>query len=290
MAHRSSDTLYAYSDGSLPESQRAGVDAHLAVCAECRHSLQEIQRLDLVLKDFPPVPTVPFPRFWSKLEARLPNHAEKRSEFFRPRQLAAGFALAVLASLVGAVALASDQTMPDSPLYSVKHVRQDLELSLTSGRERPRFELTLGKQRLREAAVMLQRRRPDLAVASLRDVRALLVDAAPRLENSSGGQPDAAALKTTVAELETELDAVRDADVPQDGTGAADDAAVDSAVQDAQNAVTEVETGVDQTGPGGIESPSPEASPSISDSVSPAPSAAPSEAPSPTDAVGSPAA
>jgi anti-sigma factor RsiW len=139
LAHRSSDTLYAYSDGSLPDSQRPEVDAHLRICAACRQSMQEIHRLDLLLQDFPPAPAVPFPRFWSKLEGRLPNRQKAGIGFFRPRQLAAGFALAVVASLVGVVALASDQTMPDSPLYSVKHVRQDVQLSLTSGRQaRPR--------------------------------------------------------------------------------------------------------------------------------------------------------
>src|ERR1700737_666396 len=245
LAHRSSDTLYAYSDGSLPDSQRPDVDAHLRICAACRQSMQEIQRLDLLLQDFPAAPAIPFPRFWSKLEARLPDRQKARIGFFRPRQLAAGFALAVVASLVGVVALASDQTMPDSPLYSVKHARQDLQLSLTSGRERPRLELALGKQRAHEAAVMLKRKRDDLAIASLRDLKALLIDAAPRLEKTPGGQPDSAEETSAIAEIESELFAVRAANLEPDGSSAAEIAAIDSAVQEAELAVTQVEAEVD---------------------------------------------
>jgi anti-sigma factor RsiW len=277
LAHRSSDTLYGYADGTLPDRQRAQIDAHLRVCGTCRRTVHEIRRLDSVLQDFPAAPNLPFPRFWSRLEGRLPSRAEKRLNFFRARQLAAGLALAIVASVVGVVALASDETMPDSPLYSVKRVRQDVQLLLTSARERPSFELTLGRQRLHEAAVMTQRNRHDLAVASLREARALLVEAAPGL-----GQSDAAALRIEVDDLKTELQVIRDANVPHDGMGAAEKAALDSAVVEAQTAVTQVETRVDHASPAPTESASPDASPmpSISNSATPEPSAQPSETPS----------
>jgi hypothetical protein len=298
LAHRSSDTLYAYSDGSLPDSQRPEVDAHLKVCTACQDRVQEIQRLDLLLKDFPPAPAIAFPRFWSKLEGRLPNRAEKRSPFFRPRQLAAGFALAIVASLVGVVALASDETMPDSPLYSVKHVRQDLQLSLTSGRGRSHFELSLGKQRAHEASVMLKRRRDDLAVVSLRDLRALLADAAPQLGKSPSSQSDTAELKSAIAEIKKELTDVSASNAEPDGSTAPEMDAVDNAVYDAQAAVTQVETEVDAT-PSVTESPSPSpvgASPSAeaptvaapNESPLPEASLAPNE-PAPTDVAASPA-
>ncbi len=262
-------SLDAYSDGTLPDSQRADVATHLQTCAKCGESLRQIHHLDQVLNDLPPMQGVPFARFWSKLEPRLPNHVQKRAPFLRPSRVAASLTLAVLASLVGVVALASDGVLPDSPLYSVKHFRQGVQLSLAGAHERPRLELFLGKQRLHEAAVMVQRKRHDLALASLRDFHALIVDAAPRLENS-GGQLDIADLTSTVAQIKTELDAVRGTNDSQEGSDPADIAAVDDAVQDARNAVSKVESGVDRSGPGIVESPSLQesASPALSPSIS----------------------
>jgi hypothetical protein len=245
------------------------------------------------------MPAVPFSRFWSKLEPRLPNHAKKRAPLFQPARVAAAFALAVLASLVGVVALASDGVLPDSPLYAVKHFRQDVQLSLAGAHERPRLELRLGKQRVHEARLMLQRKRGDLALASLKDFKALMADAAPRLESAPGGQPDTAELNSQIAQIKTELTALSAANIEPDGSTAAEIAAVDEAVQTAQTAVTQVETEVDATpavvespspSPSAEASPSPEASPAASPSESPSPEASVSaSAPAPTDANVSPA-
>src|ERR1700704_1676832 len=117
-------SLDAYADGSLPDAQRARIAAHLETCTECRESLRQIHGFDHILTDLPAIPSVPFSQFWSSLEPPLLGHTPTRPPLFRPAQLAAGFALAVLASLVGVVALASDGVMPDSPLYAVKHFRQ----------------------------------------------------------------------------------------------------------------------------------------------------------------------
>jgi hypothetical protein len=271
-------SLDAFADGTLPESQRAGVAAHLETCAECTENLRQIRRLDHVLVDLPPMQPVPFARFWSTLEPRLRNRAERRSPFFRPARLAVSFAIAVLASLVGVVALASDGTLPDSPLYSVKHFRQGVQLSLASPHDRARLDLIFGKQRVHEAAEMLRRKRDDLAVASLRDFRALMVDAAPRLENSTS-KPDAAELNSAIAGIRTELTDVSAANLEPDGSTAEEIAAVDGAVQDARIAVTQVETEVDTT-PGVVESPSPSPE-SASPSAEASPAASPSESPSP---------
>ena len=248
LAHRSPDTLDAYSDGSLPKRQRVEVDAHLRGCAACRQTVQEIQYLEYVLHDFLPAPHVPFHRFWARLETRLPNRSERRFAFFRPRQLAVGVALAIAASLVGAVALASDETLPDSPLYSVKHVRQGLQLSLVSARERPNLELTLGKQRLDEATVMLKRRRDDLAVASLKDLNGLLLDAA-RVQAAAGDQAKNAAVTHTIAQIKTDLAVVRITNLEPDGSSAAEIHAVNDALQHANNAIDQVETNVEPTPP-----------------------------------------
>ena len=247
--------LEAYADGTLPESQRADTAAHLETCAECTESLRQIRQLDQVLNDLPPMQVVPFGRFWSRLESRLPKHMEKRAPFFRPARLAVSFAIAVLASLVGVVALASDGTLPDSPLYSVMHFRQGVQLSLASPHERTRLDLILGKQRLHEAAEMLRRKRDDLAVASLRDFRTLMVDAAPRLGNATS-KPDAAELNTALTEIKTELTDVSATNLKPDTNTAEEIAAIDGAVQNARIAVTQVETEVDAA-PGVVEAPSP---------------------------------
>jgi hypothetical protein len=256
--HRSLD---AYVDGTLPDSQRAEVDAHLQTCAECEKSVREIRRLDLVVDDLSLAPSIPFPRFWSKLQERLPNHVAKRAAFSRPGRVAAALALAVFASLVGVVALASDGVMPDSPLYSVKHARQEFQLALAAAGERPRLELTLGKQRLHEALVMVQRKRHDLALASLRDFQVLLVDATSRFE--TGDQPNPAVSVSSVADLETELEAVRSASTAQEERSAVDIAALDVAVDADLNAVRHLETRVYQGGRV-VESPSPSAESSLS--------------------------
>jgi hypothetical protein len=254
-------SLDAYADGTLSESQRARVATHLQTCAECTENLRQIRHLDQVLTDLPPMQAVPFVRFWSKLEPRLPNTVQRPAPFFRPTRLALSFAIAVLASLVGVVALASDGTLPDSPLYSVKHFRQGVQLSLASPQDRTRLDLIFGKQRVHEAAEMLRRKRDDLAVASLRDFRVLMVDAAPRMENSTS-KPDTAELKSAIAEIKTELTDVSAVNLEPDSSTAEEIAAVDVAVQDARIAVTQVETEADTT-PAVVESPSP-ASPSES--------------------------
>lgn len=234
-------SLDAYADGSLPDAQRTRVAAHLEICPECREDLRQIHRLDYVLMDLPAIPSVPFSRFWSTLEPRLPGHARERAPLFRPARLAAGFALAVLASLVGVVALASDDVMPDSPLYGVKHFRQGVQVKLADANDRPRLELSLAKQRLKEAAVMLDRRRDELAVASLRDVRTLMIDAKPGLQTTSGGQPTASEVTSTIAQIKTDLNTVSAANREPDGSTAAEMAAVDHAVQEAENAVPQAE-------------------------------------------------
>lgn len=235
-------SLDAYADGSLPDAQRARVGAHLEICPECRESLRQVHRLEHVLTDLPAIPSVPFSQFWSTLEPRLPGHAPKRAPIFRPARLASAFALAVLASLVGVVALASDEVMPDSPLYAVKHLRQGVQVKLADSHDRPRLELALAKQRLKEAAVMLERRRDDLAVASLRDVKTLMSDAKPGLETAPGGQPTPSEVSSTIAQIKTDLTAVSAANREPDGSTAAEMAAVDHAVQEAEKAVPQAET------------------------------------------------
>jgi hypothetical protein len=125
---------------------------------------------------------------------------------------------------------------------------------------------------------MLKRKRDDLAIASLRDLKALLVDAAPRLEKTPGAQPDSAEETSAIAEIESELSVVSAENLEPDGSTAADIAAINSAVQQAQLAVNQVEAEVDATPV--VESPSP--SPVIaSRSAESSPAGTPSEPPTP---------
>src|SRR5260370_14900575 len=93
-------SLDAYSDGTLPDSQRASVAAHLQTCAECGESLRQIHRLDQGFNDLPPMQPARFARFWAKLEPARPNHVQKRAPFFGPARLGAAVALTWPASPV----------------------------------------------------------------------------------------------------------------------------------------------------------------------------------------------
>ena len=125
---------------------------------------------------------------------------------------------------------------------------------------------------------MLDRQKDSLAVASLRDASTLLVDAATQLKNTP--QSDTHKVDSTIAQIQTELTTVSEANRQPDGSTPAEMAAVDSAVKDAQNAVTQAQTEVDATAPPAVDSPS--ASPvSEPPASSAAPSASSSESPSP---------
>lgn len=274
VSHQSLEVLQAYADGRLPEPSRAQVDTHLQSCEQCGVTLRQLHRLDRVLDDLPEAPYVPFPQFWSRLHPRIAQKPQPRLRVSRPARLAAGVALAALASLVGVVALASDEVMPDNPLYPVKHLRQDMQLSLASPQARPRLELTLGKQRLHEAVVMVKRGHHDLALASLRDFRGLLLDSAVRLQQSPPAQSDSHAVAGALTDLEADLAAVRDANVAQDGADAEDVAAVDNAVREDQAAVDQAQTDVDNT-----IAPSPSPAPSASDTPAPSPEPSASDIP-----------
>ncbi len=181
LSHRSvHDSLEAYADGSLPARMREQVDAHLRGCAECGKAMIKSQRLELALQDLPAAPAVPFPRFWSALREKLTVPKQRQMRVVVVRRLFAGLALAALASTVGIVALASDDVLPDNPLYRVKQVRQAVELAFAWDSEtRLRLDVALASQRLYEAGLMSERRHDDLALATLEDFRSLLNDATP---------------------------------------------------------------------------------------------------------------
>ncbi len=217
LSHRSvHDSLEAYADGSMPARMRDQVDAHLRGCAECGKAMIKSQRLELALQDLPAAPAMPFPRFWSALREKLPVPKQRQLRVVAVRRLVAGLALAALASTVGIVALASDDVLPDNPLYRVKQLRQAVELAFAwDGETRLRLDVALASQRLHEAALMSERRHDDLALASLEDFRSLLNDATP----SFTYPPSDADRQSAISEIRafaTDLEQVRQVNAMHD--------------------------------------------------------------------------
>ncbi len=103
------EQLAGYIDGSLTETERAEVDAHLATCATCREEVELAGRAVSALRDLPeePVPvgvTGPvLTEIGAKAPSREPSRAPARAGGHR-FQWAAG--LAAAAVLVAAVAVA----------------------------------------------------------------------------------------------------------------------------------------------------------------------------------------
>lgn len=99
------EVLFAYANRMLHERERAGVEAHIGVCAACRTAVAGYQKLDAVLGEWKPAE----PSAWFDAHARariessdaLPAwHAWQFSGWKRWAGVAAIVALAIIASLV----------------------------------------------------------------------------------------------------------------------------------------------------------------------------------------------
>jgi anti-sigma factor RsiW len=81
------DKLSDYLDDELSSGERAAVDGHLAGCAACRQTLDELQRVVETARHLPPRP--PALDLWTGVADRMavpPGAAEARVTLFRPRQ------------------------------------------------------------------------------------------------------------------------------------------------------------------------------------------------------------
>src|SRR5260370_33940258 len=99
------DRLSEYLDGTLAGSERAALDAHLAGCAACAATLEELRRVVARaqnLQDWPPAMDL-----WPGVAERigvspglvsLPARRARRVAFSIPQPIAAGIALGVLCS------------------------------------------------------------------------------------------------------------------------------------------------------------------------------------------------
>ena len=76
------ETLSAYLDGQLPRDQAAAVEGHVSECAACAAALDEMRRLEDLVRSTtapPPVAQAEWDAVWGKVAARL--------EVFRPKPL-----------------------------------------------------------------------------------------------------------------------------------------------------------------------------------------------------------
>jgi anti-sigma factor RsiW len=99
----------AYVDGKLAPPRRAGVEAHLAVCAACRERVRGFAQVMGLLDEWPAVQPSPF--FETRLAARLQEEPASRSwgsslwqtPDFRPTGSLAAVVLAVVVTVAVAV-------------------------------------------------------------------------------------------------------------------------------------------------------------------------------------------
>jgi len=89
------DVLPRYCDGELSAGERQGVDAHLATCARCRASLEEIQFSANVVRQLKVISAPP--SVWNGIDAALSAPTRHRSLAFAPRWAFACIAVLVVA-------------------------------------------------------------------------------------------------------------------------------------------------------------------------------------------------
>ncbi|HKV71045.1 MAG TPA: zf-HC2 domain-containing protein [Gemmatimonadales bacterium] len=132
---RWTEQLSEYLDDSLPRAEREALDEHLATCAECRETLDELRRVvDRArgLDDRPPSKDL-----WSGIatrigstggtavvsidRARVPARSTRRLSFSIPQALAAGIVLMAVSSGVVWLSLRSPAAtgQPSSPTGSI---------------------------------------------------------------------------------------------------------------------------------------------------------------------------
>jgi len=232
-----------------------------AACAAEVRGLEELNRA-LVLPDAPPVAFHPF---WAGIAKRLPRRAAGRPARVVRRTLVLAFALTALLILTTtASAFASDRILPDSPLYSLKLVGENVRIDLTLGQhDRVQLELQLAAERLREARSMAGEQRNQLAVASLRSFQSLLADASPALQH-----PAPAERQDTLNEIGALSQELTDVQEAAGTTADESDIEVQAIVQESQASLTQDEHAANES-----QSVEPGAGPSSEASREPSPTA-----------------
>jgi hypothetical protein len=134
--------------------------------------MTEMQRLERLAERLRAVePYVPPPgakiRGWNLVLAAVEQSTAARSRAHPVRRLVIGLAAAAVLLVAGAGAAAAD-SLPDSPLYPLRGVLENVRGALTfSAADKVAYHLELARTRLSEAETMIARHRVDLASASL---------------------------------------------------------------------------------------------------------------------------
>jgi hypothetical protein len=202
------DQLSAYVDGALGSDVRPEVAEHLGECAECRAEHAELVVLAQLVRSLPKPPLTPFGPFWARLEARLPRRRSWLPAPLVARRWALAPILAAALLAVGAVggAYASEGAYPDSPLYGVKLLREDIQLGVTSDKKaRTHLMVRFANTRLDEARTMTREGKDALAVQSLLRLQSLVQQigtANQRGVDQSGPDSDLQSLNAGLDEVE----------------------------------------------------------------------------------------
>jgi Domain of unknown function (DUF5667) len=157
----------------------------------------EVQRLERLAERLRAVePYVAPPgakiRGWNLVLAAVEQSTTARSRVHPVRRLIIGAAAAVVLLLVGA-GVASADSLPDSPLYPLKGVVENIRGTLTFGpADKLAYHLDLVRARLTEAETMIARHRPDLAGASLKGLDDQLASAVLVVRTERTANPAAA--------------------------------------------------------------------------------------------------
>lgn len=139
-------------------------------------------------------------RAWNLVSARLAGGpVAAPAGHWRSFRLVAALVSALAVLLVG-TAVASAQSLPNSPLYPIKRFDEGLRATLTLGAPaRFDYRLELARIRLVEAQAMLDADRLDLAEGALQSYQADLTEAATEAEQA-GSPSDQALLESRLQE------------------------------------------------------------------------------------------
>ncbi|HEY0492077.1 MAG TPA: DUF5667 domain-containing protein [Candidatus Dormibacteraeota bacterium] len=270
------DWLIPYADGMLSNEERQRIDGHVASCPGCREELKSVRLLNLLLVSLPPAPPVAFAPFWLRLQAALPaaRVPKEKARFRLYRRAGLAFAAAAFATLTAvSCAFAAESSLPDSPLYPLKHAEEAARLALTPAPQRGRVQLSIASERLREAQVMASSGKPALAVKSVRAFRLMLPSIVAGLKQES----DARVAKDEVHALDVELTGVQEANA----TRGDDDAELKQLVLSSKDELdSSREVGQPLIVPT-VPTASPSATPSVTPRSTPRPTPRPTKRPDP---------
>jgi hypothetical protein len=157
----------------------------------------EVQRLERLAErlraaePYTPPPDAKI-RGWNLVLAAVEQSTTARSRRHPLRRLVVGAVAAAVLLVAGALAASAD-SLPDSPIYPLKGVLENVRGALTFGSaDKLGYHLELAHARITEAETMIARHRVDLAAASLQALDDQLKSAALLVQAVRQANPPAA--------------------------------------------------------------------------------------------------